>query len=90
MVIESAVAGYIVDNAKQAPSNKDGGLNILIDTGYLEEIPKDPWGNKYYYSYPGTYSFMDVWSLGPDGVESDDDIVSWDRYGNIKRIKGYK
>ena len=47
---------------------------------YLEKgMPKDPWGNDYVYSSPGnnnTGSF-DLKSLGPDGVDSGDDITNW-------------
>jgi len=50
---------------------------------YLEEIPLDPWGNPYRYAFPGTKNInkasgYDVWSLGPDGTESADDIGNWD------------
>lgn len=48
---------------------------------YLEggKIPLDPWGNPYKYRYPSTKKSegYDVFSLGPDGVESDDDIGNW-------------
>jgi len=48
---------------------------------YLEdrEVPLDPWKNPYQYRYPGTQNpdSYDVWSLGPDGQPSDDDIGNW-------------
>lgn len=48
---------------------------------YLDsEVPLDPWGNPYRYEYPGKYQtdWPDVWSYGPDGVDStDDDIGNW-------------
>ncbi|MGE9296680.1 MAG: type II secretion system protein GspG [Puniceicoccales bacterium] len=46
---------------------------------YLRASPIDPWGNRYHYKYPGTHNKdgYDVWSLGPDGRESDDDIGNW-------------
>jgi len=48
---------------------------------YLESkaIPTDPWGNPYQYRYPGTRNpeKFDVWSWGPDGRESADDIGNW-------------
>ena len=42
-------------------------------------IPVDPWGNPYQYRYPGTHNpdKYDVWSWGPDGHESADDIGNW-------------
>lgn len=51
---------------------------------YLEasEVPLDPWDNPYKYRFPGSKNVngtrgYDVWSLGPDGVESADDIGNW-------------
>ena len=47
---------------------------------YLEKgIPKDPWGNDYVYAMPGSHNShsYDLHSLGPDGVESADDITNW-------------
>jgi general secretion pathway protein G len=35
--------------------------------GYLSSVPKDPWGNPYQYSNPGTRSEIDVMSYGADG-----------------------
>lgn len=50
---------------------------------YLEELPADPWGNTYQYKFPGSKNVngargYDVWSLGPDGTESADDIGNWE------------
>ena len=47
---------------------------------YIDELPVDPWGNAYQYRYPGVKNKdkYDVWSLGPDGVASDDDIGNWE------------
>ena len=44
-----------------------------------KKIPKDPWGHDYVYTSPGTHNTesYDLSSLGPDGVESDDDITNW-------------
>ncbi len=44
------------------------------------EIPKDPWGNPYQYRYPGQKNpnGYDLWSLGPDGTDSDRNIGNWD------------
>ncbi len=49
---------------------------------YLEEIPLDPWGNPYQYRFPGSKNVnksrgYDIWSYGPDGTESADDIGNW-------------
>ncbi|MEN9468443.1 MAG: type secretion system protein GspG [Verrucomicrobiota bacterium] len=40
----------------------------------MKEVPLDPWGNEYIYRNPGKGgSGFDIYSLGPDGKESDDD-----------------
>ena len=48
---------------------------------YLESKtpPKDPWNHDYIYIYPGTHNTdgYDLYSLGKDGVESEDDIRNW-------------
>lgn len=47
---------------------------------YLEKgMPKDPWGNDYVYSNPGSNNqgSFDLKSLGPDGVDSADDVANW-------------
>lgn len=43
----------------------------------LETVPTDPWGNPYQYLNPGTHEDIDIFSYGPDGRKSDDDIGSW-------------
>ena len=35
--------------------------------GYLEKLPKDPWGRPYQYISPGSHGEIDVYSLGKDG-----------------------
>ena len=56
------------------PSNWKSG-------GYLERLPKDPWGNAYLYLNPGRNGEIDVFSLGPDGQTGgegkDADIGNW-------------
>ena len=47
---------------------------------YLDEIPKDPWGNSYIYTYPGRNNSTgyDLYSMGPDGQDATaDDIGNW-------------
>ncbi len=49
---------------------------------YLKQDPIDPWNNPYRYAYPGTQNPQDydLFSLGPDGVEStQDDITNWSK-----------
>jgi len=49
--------------------------------GYLERMPKDPWGNAYQYLNPGLRGEIDVFSFGADGVAGgarfDADVGSW-------------
>ncbi len=49
--------------------------------GYLERLPKDPWGNPYPYLNPGLHGEIDVFSFGADGAPggegNDADIGSW-------------
>ena len=56
------------------PSNWKSG-------GYLDRLPKDPWGHEYQYLNPGAHSEIDVFSLGADGAPggegNDADIGSW-------------
>jgi general secretion pathway protein G len=42
-------------------------------------IPADPWGHPFQYRLPATRASaaFDVWSFGPDGIESRDDIGNW-------------
>ncbi|MDO8812074.1 MAG: type II secretion system major pseudopilin GspG [Gallionella sp.] len=49
--------------------------------GYVERLPKDPWGNPYQYLNPGIHGDMDIFSAGADGAPggegNDADIGSW-------------
>ena len=84
---------YHMDNMRY-PSNEQG-LQALIAKptsgpaannwkagGYIEKLPKDPWGNPYQYLQPGTHGEVDVFSLGadgqPGGTGEDRDIGSWE------------
>ena len=87
-IIESALKMYKLENYNY-PST-DQGLEALVTkpsgspepknyskNGYIDRLPKDPWGNPYQYLSPGTHGEIDISSLGPDGVVSDDDIGNW-------------
>jgi len=56
------------------PLNWKGG-------GYVERLPKDPWGGSYQYLNPGVRGEIDVFSFGADGAPggegNDADIGSW-------------
>ena len=49
--------------------------------GYVERLPKDPWGNPYQFLNPGINGEIDVFSFGADGAlggeGTDADIGSW-------------
>jgi len=49
--------------------------------GYLDRLPKDPWGHDYQYLNPGVHGEIDVFSYGADGVAGGDganaDIGNW-------------
>ena len=52
------------------------------DGPYLKkDLPMDPWGHPYVYTFPGTHGDFDLMSYGADGREGGEadnaDIVSW-------------
>lgn len=44
---------------------------------YLKEMPIDPWGESYKYLNPGVRGEIDIYSYGPDKIQSEDDIGNW-------------
>lgn len=81
--VPSALDLYELDNGKY-PSNlqallaNPGGLNSWKGP-YIRRKPIDPWGNTYQYRYPSTHGKdYDLYSLGPDGVEGNDDVTNWE------------
>jgi general secretion pathway protein G len=71
----------------------DEGLTALVEPPsgvnnwsgpYLskKQVPKDPWGYKYHYRFPGEHGEYDLYSFGADNVEGGEgenkDIVSWE------------
>jgi general secretion pathway protein G len=67
----------LVARPTQAPAPPNWKPN-----GYLERLPKDPWGHPYQYLNPGLHGEIDVFSLGADGQPGgtgiDAEIGSWD------------
>jgi len=56
--------------------------SVAISRNYLgKPLPKDPWGNEYYYEYPTDRRQNGkpaIWSAGPDRIpETKDDITNW-------------
>src|SRR5712664_2678025 len=91
--IVQALKLYRLDNGFY-PST-DQGLGALVQRptsqpvpgnwkqgGYLERLPKDPWGSDYQYLNPGVRGEIDVFSLGADRVRGGEgsgaDIGNWD------------
>jgi len=86
--LEAALSTYKLDNYVYPTT--DQGLEALVKKptsppepphwqkgGYLKRLPNDPWGHPYQYLNPGTHESIDIYSLGPDGQPSDDDIGNW-------------
>jgi general secretion pathway protein G len=68
----------------QALTHKPAGTPIPPNWkagGYIERLPRDPWGHAYQYLNPGVHGEIDVYSLGADGKPGGDgvaaDIGSW-------------
>ena len=91
--VMQALKLYKLDNERYPTSEQ--GLQALLAKptsgpaakgwkagGYLEKMPKDPWGSPYQYLSPGIKGEVDVFSLGADGQPGgsgdDADIGSWD------------
>ncbi|MEM7387394.1 MAG: type II secretion system major pseudopilin GspG [Verrucomicrobiota bacterium] len=72
------------------PPSEEQGLMALVEkpttdpkpdrwTQLMEEVPLDPWKRPYQYRNPSKRSKRDydIFSLGKDGIESEDDIGNW-------------
>jgi general secretion pathway protein G len=82
----------VYESRNLTPPTTEQGLQALVQrptsepvpekwTQLMEEVLKDPWGKQYQYKQPAERSKKgyDLYSLGPDGVESEDDIGNWKR-----------
>ena len=93
VTVMQALKLYKLDNQRYPTTEQ--GLQALIAKpttgpaangwktgGYLDKLPKDPWGNPYQFLSPGIKGEIDVFTLGadgqPGGAEYDADIGSWD------------
>lgn len=91
--LEGALNLYRLDNYDY-PST-DQGLEALVQKpttspeprhwkkgGYIDRLPKDPWGEAYQYLKPGEHGDVDIYTLGadrqPGGDGNDADIGNWD------------
>ena len=90
--IAQALKLYRLDNMRFPTTEQ--GLQALVQkpatppvppnwkgNGYVERLPKDPWGHPYQYLQPGLRGEIDVMSLvadgAPGGEDNDADIGSW-------------
>jgi general secretion pathway protein G len=90
--LAQALKLYRLDNLRYPLTEQ--GLQALVEKpvspplppnwktgGYIERLPKDPWGNQYQYLNPGLRGEIDVFSFGADGAPggegNDADIGSW-------------
>lgn len=64
----------------QAPSGDPPARNWKPG-GYVQHLPKDPWGNDYQYLNPGVKGEYDLFTLGadnkPGGEGEDGDVGNW-------------
>jgi general secretion pathway protein G len=83
--IATALKLYELDNGA-FPSTEEGLAALLNKPAsannwngpYLEKNPVDPWGREYIYKSPGDHRVdYDLYSLGKDGQESQDDVANW-------------
>jgi general secretion pathway protein G len=94
--IGAALDLYKLDNFRYPTT--DQGLSALVEKpidlatganwksdGYLDKLPKDPWGGDYFYLQPGEHGNYDLYSHGADGAVggegTDADIGNWDLDG---------
>jgi general secretion pathway protein G len=90
--LDAALGLYRLDNFEYPTTEQ--GLEALIakpadlplgarwkEGGYLDRLPKDPWGGDYRYLLPGTHGDYDLYSLGADRGAGGDginaDIGNW-------------
>ena len=85
--LEAALNLYKLDNFVYPTT--DQGLEALVEEpsspepanwkagGYVDRLPKDPWNQDYLFLSPGEQGTIDIFSMGPDQVPSDDDIGNW-------------
>lgn len=94
--VEGALKLYRLDNFRYPTTEQ--GIEALVEKptsqpeppnwkpgGYLDRLPKDPWGEPYHYRNPGEHGEIDVYSYGrdgrPGGEDIDADIGNWNLDG---------
>jgi general secretion pathway protein G len=90
--IENALNMYKLDNYNYPAT--DEGIEALVrkpsgddlrnwkEGGYLQRVPKDPWGRPYQYLNPGVHGTIDIMTMGADGQPGGEgpnkDIGNWE------------
>lgn len=90
--LAQALKLYRLDNLRYPSSEQ--GLEALVSKpqlppvptgwkqgGYIERLPRDPWGRPYLYLNPGVHGEIDIFSYGADGQPggegNDAEIGNW-------------
>jgi general secretion pathway protein G len=92
--LQTSLKLYRIDNFNY-PSTEQGLESLVVRptiaplprnykaNGYIESLPKDPWGNDYQYESPASGHEYDIYSLGSDGVSGGEglaaDLSIWDQ-----------
>ncbi len=86
--LETALKLYKLDNYVY-PSTEQSLIALVEETsisptpknfksgGYMEKLPKDPWGGDYIYISPGDHGDIDIYSLGANGQGEETLIGNW-------------
>jgi len=83
--IGQAMKLYRLQNGNYPSSSE--GIQALVTSGksgkrYLDNLPKDAWGNAFIYLSPGVHGDFDILSYGADAKQGgsgfDTDIGNWD------------
>jgi general secretion pathway protein G len=85
---------YRLDNGRYPSSDQGlGALSAKPTTepipnnyktgGYIERLPKDPWGNAYIFANPGVHGEIDVMSYGADGKPGGTGLAADVHNGNL-------
>lgn len=91
--LQTALKLYRIDNFTYPTTEQ--GLEALVSkpsiapvprnykaSGYIDTLPRDPWGGEYQYLSPADGHEYDIYSLGADGVSGGEgqnaDVSVWD------------
>jgi general secretion pathway protein G len=79
--LSSSIKMFKLDNFKYPNSLNELTTGGSTGKGYIDVLPKDPWGKDYQYSSAGSHLEFDVWSTGTG--DSGKQIGNW----NLHEIK---